>query len=144
MRLPIAIPILVFGMHGLHAQRMVQAGDVPCADDHTTRVTQLHVDSLCSSAMICIPGEVPAHYHARHTEHVHVLDGRGLLMLAGDTLQLRPGDVVVIPAGTPHAAWSKGEVPLRVISIHAPPFDGLDRMPWEPGMRTGSEPPGSE
>jgi len=116
----------------MHAQRTAHAEDAPCAEDGTTRITPLHTDSLCSSALICIPQHVAPHYHRHHTEHVTVLEGRARMLLGRDTLDIGPGDVIVIPSGTPHGVWTLPGAPLKVMSVHAPAFDGKDRVPWAP------------
>lgn len=117
--------------HGA-AQRTVHPHEIPCGDGTTSvQVHPLHRDGTCSSSLLCISGNVAAHYHARHTEHVAVLAGHGWMRLGNDTLELSEGTVVVIPAGTVHAAWCSAGGPLRVMSVFAPPFDGVDRIPVE-------------
>ena len=111
------------------AQQLVRAEDIPCGEGMKTLATTLHTDSLCSTMLICIPEQVPPHFHRYRTEHVTVVDGEGSMLLGTDTLRIAPGDVIVIPRGTVHAAWSTGDRPLRVVSVHAPPFDGIDRVP---------------
>jgi quercetin dioxygenase-like cupin family protein len=120
--------LLMVGMDAT-AQHATHASDVLCNADGSTRVTALHRDTLCSSNLICIPQAVLPHLHRYHTEHVTVLEGTGRLLLDGDTLDIAEGDVIVIPTGTPHGVWCTSDIPLRVVSIHAPPFDGLDRVP---------------
>jgi mannose-6-phosphate isomerase-like protein (cupin superfamily) len=94
-------------------------------------VTALHADSLCSSFLIRVDSAVAPHLHRFHTEHVVVLEGEGEMLL-GDTVRtLRAGDTVVIPRNTPHAVKVTSGVPLRVISVQAPRFDGTDRVPLD-------------
>ena len=42
----------------------------------------LNSDSLVSSFVIFIKKEVKAHKHLTHSEHVHILEGEGEMMLA--------------------------------------------------------------
>jgi mannose-6-phosphate isomerase-like protein (cupin superfamily) len=94
-------------------------------------VTALHADSLCSSFLIRVDSVVAPHLHRFHTEHVVVLEGEGEMLL-GDTVRtLRAGDTVVIPRNTPHAVKVTSAVPLRVISVQSPRFDGSDRVPLD-------------
>jgi len=120
---------ILYGMD-VNAQQVVGKDHAPCSTDGSNRITTLHVDSVCSSNLICIPHAVVPHLHRYHSEHVMVLEGKGRLLLGADTLDIAAGDVIVIPQGTPHGVWCTSEVPLRVISIHAPPFDGVDRVPY--------------
>jgi mannose-6-phosphate isomerase-like protein (cupin superfamily) len=94
-------------------------------------VAVLHSDSLSSSFLIIIPKEVKAHYHASHTEQVVVLSGEADMMLGDQKLHIRSGDVILIPKGTKHSVVVTSAVPLKIISVQAPFFDGSDRIMLE-------------
>ncbi len=93
-----------------------------------TQLTPLASDSLCSSFFIVIPGEVKLHYHASHTENVIVMEGTGIMKLGENDIKIKKGDLIVIPKGTKHAVKNTGEIPLKVISVQSPYFDGKDRV----------------
>jgi mannose-6-phosphate isomerase-like protein (cupin superfamily) len=88
----------------------------------------LYSDSLCSSFCIVIKNEVKAHRHVLHSEHVIVLEGEGQMRLDDKTFTIKKGDVIFIQKNRVHAVKSVGVVPLKVISIQAPTFDGSDRV----------------
>lgn len=115
-----------------NAQELRNPSEVPCDAGPANTATPLHRDERCSSMLLCIPHEVPAHLHRHHTEHVTILEGRAELLLGSDTIQVAPGDVIAVPAGTPHGVLRTIAGPLKVLSVHAPPFDGKDRIPWNP------------
>lgn len=94
-------------------------------------VMPVYEDSLCSSFLVRISDVVPLHMHRWHTEHVTVLEGTGELRLGEGVHTIGPGDVVVIPMGTPHAVRSTGDLPLRVLSVQSPRWDTRDRVPLE-------------
>lgn len=85
-------------------------------------------DSLSSSFCIVIKKEVKAHRHAMHSEHVMVVEGEGLMKLDGKEFVVKKGDVIFIPQNKIHSVKSTGKVPLKVISIQSPLFDGKDRI----------------
>ncbi len=91
----------------------------------------LFSDSLCSSFCIIIKNEVRAHKHLKHSEHVVVVSGEGILKLGDKEQLIKPGDVIFIPKNTVHSVIVKGKQPLKVISIQAPYFDGEDRVMME-------------
>jgi len=91
-------------------------------------VRNLFNDSLSSSFCILIPDEVKAHKHQHHCEHVLVLEGEGLMKLGAKEFMIRKHDLIFIPANTVHSVRSPGPVPLKVLSIQAPYFDGSDRV----------------
>jgi quercetin dioxygenase-like cupin family protein len=54
-----------------------------------------------------------AHVHPFQTERFEVLEGRLGLRLDGKELEAGPGDVAVVPPGTPHRFWNAGEEEAR-------------------------------
>ena len=120
----------------VQGQRVVTAADCTCANDgRAVQSEPLHSDSLASSLLLCITGEVPLHLHRAHTEHVSVLDGEGLMILGDTVFTVHAGQVLTIPKGTPHAVKRTSEAPLKVLSVQAPFFDGTDRVFLDPPKR---------
>ena len=117
----------------LSAQQYLTPDMPPCnATDSLVQVRPLYSDSLCSSFVICIPRAVAPHYHRHHTEHVTVLEGTAIMQLGDSTFAIAAGRCIVIPKGTPHAVTTTSTLPLRVISVQSPRFDGTDRVFVEP------------
>lgn len=113
----------------LASQRIASGPDLPCPEGNgPVRSTTLHSDSSCTSFLICIDKGVRPHLHRTHTEHVFVIDGTAEMTLGDSTRTVKPGDVILIPPGTPHGAIVTSDKPLRVISVQAPFFDGTDRV----------------
>jgi quercetin dioxygenase-like cupin family protein len=56
-----------------------------------------------------------AHLHPFQTERFEVLEGRLGLRIDGKELQAGPGDVAVVPPGTPHRFWNAGEEDARFV-----------------------------
>ena len=111
------------------AQHMIDPLTLPCSvDSSRVQVTAVFSDSLSSSFHICIPREVKPHLHRFHTEHVMVLEGEGSMLLGDSTFTIAAGSFVIIPMGTPHAVRTTSAIPLRVLSVQAPFFDGSDRV----------------
>src|SRR3954451_11459711 len=53
------------------------------------------------------------HAHAGQEHQLEVLDGALAASLCGRTQRLEPGDVLLVPAGKPHAVWNPFDVPSR-------------------------------
>lgn len=53
--------------------------------------------------------EPPPHFHTRQAERMEVRSGRLYARVAGAVRVLAPGDVLDIPAGTPHSLWTEAE-----------------------------------
>lgn len=93
--------------------------------------TPFYNDSLVTSTVVWIKKEVRPHYHQSHTEHVYVVEGTGKMLLGNQIIDVRPGDFLSIPKGTVHAVRVTSSTPMKVLSIHAPSFDGSDRVQVE-------------
>lgn len=74
-----------------------------------------------SSACFCFetwdpPGTfVPPHIHPDQDEFIYVLEGLFDLRLGDAQAQARPGDLVRMPMGVPHAYYNNQSVPSRAL-----------------------------
>ena len=100
----------------------------PLQDYENIFVRKLYSDSLTTTFVIWIKKDVPLHKHADHIEQLIILEGTGLMTLGSETFEVKAGDLLVIPKDTPHALVVKSGIPVKVISIQAPEFDGSDRI----------------
>ncbi len=91
-------------------------------------VKNLHQSADASSFLIWVKDEVPAHYHEHHIEHVYIIEGTGIMLLRDELLEIKAGDVIILPQGTVHAVKRTGEKPLKVLSVQSPQFKGEDRV----------------
>lgn len=90
-------------------------------------VKKLFSDAKASGFVIWIKEKVPLHKHARHSETVYILRGKGDMRLGERLLKVKKGDIIFIPEGSPHSVRVTRGV-LKVISIQAPEFKGKDRI----------------
>jgi quercetin dioxygenase-like cupin family protein len=56
-----------------------------------------------------------AHVHPHQTERFEVLEGMIRLRVGEEEMLARPGDVAVVPPGTPHRFWNAGEADARFL-----------------------------
>ena len=67
------------------------------------------------------PGQEHAlHAHAGQDKVYQVLEGEGLLLLEGQALAMKAGDLLVAPEGVPHGVRNSGPGRLLVLAILAP------------------------
>jgi mannose-6-phosphate isomerase-like protein (cupin superfamily) len=60
--------------------------------------------------------------HSHAVEHCwYILQGRGIIRMAGETYSIKPGDAVFAPIGMPHSVECIGDEPLRYVVVYAPP-----------------------
>jgi mannose-6-phosphate isomerase-like protein (cupin superfamily) len=73
------------------------------------------------------PGtETALHRHRVTEELYHVTAGAGLMTLGVDAFEVRPGDTVCIPPGTPHRIRSVGTGPLKILCCCSPAYSHDD------------------
>lgn len=77
--------------------------------------------------VIWIKNEVKTHYHAEHAESVYIVQGTGKMTLGGDTISVKAGDFISIPPGMHHSLIVTSTIPMKVLSVQAPEFKGVDR-----------------
>jgi mannose-6-phosphate isomerase-like protein (cupin superfamily) len=66
-------------------------------------------------------GNVRKHLHANSNEIQYVLEGTGTVWLGDQEVQVKPGDLIIIPKGTVHAGTKPDGRPFKSIAIKTPP-----------------------
>jgi mannose-6-phosphate isomerase-like protein (cupin superfamily) len=56
-----------------------------------------------------------AHVHPNQTERFEIVQGALALRVGSDELLLAPGEVAVVPPGTPHRFWNAGQEEARFV-----------------------------
>ena len=73
------------------------------------------------------PGcETLLHRHRVTEELYHVTAGTGSMTLGNDTFDVRAGDTVCIPPGTPHRIRNTGAMSLRILCACTPAYSHDD------------------
>jgi quercetin dioxygenase-like cupin family protein len=67
-------------------------------------------------------GPFRKHVHVTHDEIGYVLSGSGTVTVGSLTREVKPGDIWVIPANTPHTAQFESD-PVQVLFISSPMDD---------------------
>lgn len=115
----------------MKAQNLIQSADTikaPAAFENIYSRALYTDTSNVSSFVIFIKKEVKAHKHLTHAEHVIVLEGKAEMTLNDKTFSIKKGDIIFIPNNSFHSVKTTSKIPLKVLSIQAPYFDGKDRI----------------
>jgi len=91
-------------------------------------VKKLGSDPRVSEFIIFIKDEVKAHYHEQHTELIYVLEGEAVMTLGNTKQVIKTGDFIRINQASIHAVKVFSEIPLKVLSIQTPEYNGDDRV----------------
>ena len=73
-------------------------------------------------------GETAEHYHPVAEELYYFVSGSGRMCLGEQEDQVRAGDCVVIPPGTPHKLWNTGSAALVLLCCCAPAYSHDDTV----------------
>jgi mannose-6-phosphate isomerase-like protein (cupin superfamily) len=72
------------------------------------------------------PGRVlEAHVHREEDDAFYIVEGEMTFTLGDDEVAAPPGTFVLVPPGVEHGFRNDGEIPVRMLNIHAPA--GFDR-----------------
>ena len=71
-------------------------------------------------------GNVAKHFHSNTDEIQYIVEGTGTAWLGGEKREIRPGMLIVIPRGTPHAGTEAISGRFKAIAIKIPPQDPTD------------------
>lgn len=66
------------------------------------------------------------HRHLHSEEIYHILEGEGLMTVGEEQFEVKAGDTICIPPGTPHQIQNIGKIPLRFLCCCAPPYSHED------------------
>ena len=66
-------------------------------------------------------GEIGVETHDENDQILSFVSGIGKAVIAGETQQVKPGHVVVVPAGTEHNFLNDGPNPLVLYTMYGPP-----------------------
>ena len=66
-------------------------------------------------------GSPPKHLHANANEIQYILEGKGTIWLGDKEVQVKQGDLVIIPKGTPHGGTKPDGRTIKAIAIKTPP-----------------------
>lgn len=128
------IPFLLFALFplALLAQQQTNVTQLSPKDAYDNLFIQnLSSDTNITSDVLWIKKEVKPHKHSSHSECVYFLEGNGKMLIGDKTYDAKAGDYFYVPVNVVHALRVTSGNPVKVIAIHAPKFDGKDRVPIE-------------
>jgi quercetin dioxygenase-like cupin family protein len=97
------------------------AGDrPPSADPAGWDAARLAAALPLAEVVVPVGGGPPMHRHPGVVEAFRLLAGELDVYTPDDTWRVRPGDLVVVPAGLTHAYRSVGAEPAELLFLHLP------------------------
>jgi mannose-6-phosphate isomerase-like protein (cupin superfamily) len=83
----------------------------------------IETGELSQIVVMSIPpgGEIGMEVHNGTDQVIHIVDGQGNAILAGEEQPIEAGDVVLVRQGTQHNFVNAGSADLKIITVYAPP-----------------------
>lgn len=96
-------------------------GDATCADGGHSITKQMHMNAGCCTSY---------HSHRFHEEVWTFADGEGTLVLDGETVPVKRGMAISIPAGVRHAVKAQTDMEIIVVEIGEFQEEDVERYDW--------------
>jgi mannose-6-phosphate isomerase-like protein (cupin superfamily) len=103
---------------------MIDLGSMKHGDIPTTPNPDMNSKVLVNTdnATIAVQsGNVAKHIHPKTDEIQFIIEGSGSMWLGTERKEFKPGTLIVIPKGTPHAGTIVTNGPVKAIAIKIPP-----------------------
>jgi quercetin dioxygenase-like cupin family protein len=102
----------------MSAARVIKADELP-GSEVASRFEGFEHDAQVSFFLSRNPaGSGPRLHRHPYEETFIVREGTVRFTVGDDTIEATAGDIIVVPAGTPHKFVNAGSAPMRQISIH--------------------------
>ena len=101
----------------------------PLKADQAMSLEELSRGESASAHIVQIRKQEPLHIHENHDATAIMLKGQGILWIGDRKLELKPGSIVTIPRGVPHAFTNNSKEPAVAYAMFNPAFDGKDFVP---------------
>jgi mannose-6-phosphate isomerase-like protein (cupin superfamily) len=103
---------------------MIDLGSMKHSEIPTTPNPEMNSKLLISTdnATVAIQsGNVAKHIHPKTDEIQYIIEGSGSMWLGTERKEFKPGTLIVIPKGTPHAGTIVTNGPVKAVAIKIPP-----------------------
>jgi mannose-6-phosphate isomerase-like protein (cupin superfamily) len=81
-----------------------------------------------AEAVVPVGGATDEHYHKDSEEIYFILSGVGEIRVNGESASVRVGDAIVLPAGSVHKIWNRGDSDLVFLCLCVPPYEHADTV----------------
>jgi mannose-6-phosphate isomerase-like protein (cupin superfamily) len=111
-------PVITMTAQVIHLPELTGDALSPASASGLRSKTLVSADGVTISVQ---DGNVRKHIHANANEIQYILEGTGTVWLGDHEVQVKPGDLIIIPKGTPHAGTKPDGRPFKSIAIKTPP-----------------------
>ena len=123
-------PMARFGPPDAHSQAapltpmMIDLAGIKHGDLPPTSIPELNAKQLVITDNATVglqSGNVAKHIHPKTIEIQYIIEGSGAMWLGSERREFKPGTLIIIPNGTPHAGTIVASGPVKAMAIKIPP-----------------------
>jgi len=79
-----------------------------------------------AEAIVRVNAATLLHRHMKTEELYHISQGNGIMILGQESFDIKTGDTICIPPGTPHMVKNTGSISLKMLCCCSPAYSHED------------------
>jgi quercetin dioxygenase-like cupin family protein len=120
---------------GLMVKRSEVVKKEPAADLGVARVWIVEKGKDVQSLLVELNGTLPMHFHPDGVHRMYVVEGKLRMTIGKETMEMEPGDYMMIPRGVRHKVERIGEGKAYFATVDTPPIDPMKIVWLEPAPK---------
>jgi mannose-6-phosphate isomerase-like protein (cupin superfamily) len=117
---------------GLMVQRSEITKTKPVADLGVARYWAVEQGKDVWSLLVEVSGTIPLHFHPDGVHRMYILEGRLRCTVGKETMEMGPGDYMLIPRAVRHKFEKVGEGKAYFVTVDTPPINPANNVWLEP------------
>jgi quercetin dioxygenase-like cupin family protein len=114
--------------HGLMVQRSELMKTTPIADLGVARYWAVEKKKDVMSLLVEVNGTIPMHFHPDGVHRMYILEGKLRCTVGGETMEMGPGDYMLIPRAVRHKFEKIGDGKAYFVTVDSPPINPANNV----------------
>ena len=120
---------------GLMVSRSEVMKKDPVADLGVARYWAVAKGKDVWSLLVEVNGTIPLHFHPDGVHRMYILEGKLKCTLGKETMEMGPGDYMLIPKGVRHKFEKVGDGKAYFVTVDTPPINPANNVWLEPAPK---------
>jgi quercetin dioxygenase-like cupin family protein len=108
---------------GLMVKRSEIVSKKPTSDLGVARIWTVEKGKQVQCLFVEVSGMIPMHFHPDGIHRMYVIEGKIRMTIGKETMDMEPGDFMLIPRGVRHKAERVGDGKAYFATVDTPPID---------------------
>ncbi len=127
------------GAEGMMVRRAEITKTVPVADLGVARYWAVEKGKDVWSLLVEVSGTIPLHFHPDGVHRMYILEGKLRCTLGNETMEMGPGDYMLIPRAVRHKFEKIGEGKAYFVTVDTPPINPTNNVWLDPAPKKNPE-----